>query len=1097
MTSKIDRREFLIASGAMAGVAAVASSPLRAKTVRVFVIGLKVDYIDRPLGLENLKPRLSWRLESEARNVRQSGYRILVAGSEAALKAGRGDLWDSGRINSRKSFGIPYEGRALASRERCWWSVQVWDERDEASDSSAASWWEMGLLVPKDWTAQWLAVEDPTTRADREAGPRWIWGEPSNEKSTRQFRFTFELPIASQGGELFAVVNDWLWTAQVTGIWVDGQAVKGDPARRGSHNWSAVAEDSLTAQRLALDGMSAGEHSLAIEVASGSLPPPMRQAFALRVRFELTNGEMLRLGSGQGWKTHLTADEDWYTRHYDDRAWNTVQAVDLEGFHPMPAAPAMYLRRSFSLDKPVRQARLYATALGAYEAHINGSRVGDALLTPEQSQYAERVLYRVYDVTAMLQSGANVLGLTVGDGWYASWEGLYSWGPPPRRVLAQLEVTFADGSRGVIATGPGWRTAQSPIRRSEIRVGEFYDARLEQRGWDTVGFDDAQWREAEIAKTPPCRVVAQASPPIRVVRRLKPQSIKELQPGVFIFDFGQNFTGWCRLRVTGERGTEINLDFAEVLTSAGDICQDTYDIGELKRDTFILRGAASEEIFEPHFTFHGFRYVRVTGLSTPPTLQSLEGVFIHSDLDITGRIRVDSPMIQQIWTNTRWTLESNTLGILMDCPNREQRGWMGDAGVLWDAAAYNVDFCAFTARQMSNVADDQFPDGRLPQAAPEPRHSNSTFKTDGGPIWADGSVILPWTSWQHYGDLAVVEKHWDLMNRYLHFILDHNPDYVWRNERGADYGDLIELGGTDFVELRARHAGSIPTTPHDLVATAYWAHSTDLLAQMSQAIGRSGDAIRLRAQFERIRDAFNRTFVKADGTVGTGSQCSYVLALRFGLLPESIKRAAVERLASDVRQRGVSLTTGYPSTQFILDVLADGGFPDLAYGLLLRTDFPSWGYMIRCGATTMWDAWDDFYDNGVRHKSSQSQPALGAICGFMYRRIAGIEAAAPGFEEIVVRPVFDARVKRGGGDYDSIMGRISTNWVQTESGFTLEVTIPANASARIHLPARRSSSIKEGRKMISRFKDIQVTDRLDHEVVINVGSGKYLFVVDQ
>jgi alpha-L-rhamnosidase len=407
---------------------------------------------------------------------------------------------------------------------------------------------------------------------------------------------------------------------------------------------------------------------------------------------------------------------------------------------------------------------------------------------------------------------------------------------------------------------------------------------------------------------------------------------------------------------------------------------------------------------------------------------------------------------------------------------------MADSGIFWDAAAFIMDVCAFTARQMDNAVDDQSAEGMFPAAAPEPRYSNSTFQIGGGPAWSDGCIVLPWTAWRRYGDGAIIERNWRAMNRYMDFILRNNPGYLWQTQRGLDVGD-------DDYEL--------DKTPKSLIATAYWAHSAKLLGEMAEAIGRTQDAARLHALFALIRQAFNVSFVKTDGTVGTGSQDCQVLALHFGLLPEKTRKSVAERLAMDVRRRGISLTTGILGTQFLLDALTDAGYADLAYGLLLRPNYPSWGYMFSRGATTIWESWSGKEAaSDDAHTVSQNHFVFGSVCGFLFRRIAGIDAATPGFETINVRPVFDPRVKSGGGDYASVMGLISTNWTQNSDGsFLIKVAIPANASAYIHLPVLGTSQIYESGVDITRRHDMKVTNCGSNTAVVAIGSGRYEFVV--
>jgi alpha-L-rhamnosidase len=1053
----------------------------------VCIAGLKVDYTECPLGLENRIPRLSWRLESRERNVRQRAYRILVASSLSRLQSSLGDLWDTGWIGSRQSFGVRYEGSPLASRQRCWWQVQV---QEEAGDTfvSAPGWWEMGLLEATDWVAQWLAVESPVARADREAGLHWIWGS-DKEPSSRAFRFTFDLPEDARSGELLAVGRTVDRIGQIS---LDG-------AKLGDDSDS----DQGTGHTIALGPLSAGKHVVAIEVyidTSSMVPAiatlPFVHGLAVLLRLDLNGGRAVRFSSRSGWKTAEAAEEDWRSRTFDDARWAPATCVTATD-QPWPSRPALHLRRQFVVSQHVSTARLYVTALGVYEARINGYRVGDALLTPEVSQFAERVLYQVYDVTDLIQQGANVVGVTVGDGWYASFDGNFAWADPPRRLLIQLEITLSDGTRQVIASGPGWRTAESAIRESRMRVGEIYDARFEQRGWDVADFDDSCWWAGHLAEVPPCRLVAQMSPPIRATQVLGPRDIHSPRPGVYVVDFGQNFSGWCRLRARGAPGVRIELRFAELLSVAGEIDQSSMGVDvlerEAKRDVFILRGAGIETL-EPHFTYRGFRYVEVTGLAEAPTRRDIEGVVVHSDLAECGFLRSGAELIEQLWCDTLWTQRSNFIGIATDCPHREQLGYLGDAGIFWDAAAFNMDVASFTSRRMDDIQDEQRPDGAFPIVAPVPRHDLVVNVNESVPVWADAAIILPWTAWRRYGDTALIERSWDAMRRYLEYIQNANPDCLWSHRRGYDFGDWLAVGENGFFDLHSE-----PTTPKELIATAYWAHSADLMAQMAEAIDRMGDARLFREMHERVRQAFNAKFVQSDGTVGNGSQTSYILALRFQLLREELRPRAAAKLAADVRGRGIALTAGIVGTQFSLDVLADAGYSDLAYGLLLRTEYPSWGYMRRCGATTIWENWSGelAYDGKVVRKISRNHFALGSVCGFLFRQMGGIDAAAPGFTTIVIRPLIDARIQRGGADYDSILGRISTDWShRSPDSFTLDVTIPANASARIHLPARVESRIEEGGQDVTRHEHVRVVRRVDEEIVLAVDSGSYHFQVD-
>jgi alpha-L-rhamnosidase len=1040
------------------------------------------------MGLEQQVPRLSWELESDRRNVRQTAYRILVATSEDALESGRVNLWDSGTISSGISTGIAYGGFPLISRQRCVWCVQVWDEKGQPSDISDLSSWEMGLMSIGDWVASWINVENSTAKADREAGLTWVWGPRNEGRAARAFRGRFVLPEAATSGELFATTNDYTVFARITGVWLDGIEIARSAS---SSDWNDDIQLNVTE-------MSAGEHLLAVETTTLPLAPGMaaggfEDALTVFLRLKLQSGESVGHGSGRNWKSSKLPEGNWYSLDYDDSPWEFVRILPLP-LQPWPPSPAMCLRREFWIGRTVRCARLYATALGAYEPRLNGKRIGEAMLSPDRSAYDKHLLYQTFDVTRDLVTGENVLGFIVGDGWYGASDRGYSWGPPPRRLLAQLELTFADGSRQIVSTDDGWFMAESAIRRSVVRVGEIYDARLAQSGWDNIGFNQSSWNKAAVGEKPTGRIVAQVTPPIRVTEVLQPKAIVQCAPGVYLFDFAQNFAGWCRLQVKGLRAQKIKLKFGELLTSSGRVDQPFMNIGEPKVDEYILRGDEGGETFEPHFTYRGFRYVEVEGLSSPPTANTLKGVVAHTDFEMTGRFWTCVPLINRIWEASVWTRRSNFVGVPTDCPSREQRGYLESSGLCWDDAAFNMDVCALTSHLMTNIVDQQAADGAFPIAAPLTPLVDALDHIPGiNPGYSDAGIILPWTAWQRYGDVRVIEQNWDAMVRYHEFIMRNNPDYIGRNGHALDWGDWLSI---DLIEV---HSG-VTETPKELIGTAYWACIATKLAEMGGAIGRCDDADRFRAVATRVRTAFNREFVKPGGVIGTGSQTGYVLALRFDLLLDDVKLVAARQLAANIRARGISLTTGILGTCNILDALTDAGYAELAYGLLLREDYPSWGYMIRQGATTIWETWHGIQEqagpNGevLKVQLARNHSDLATVSGFLFRRVAGIDAASPGFEIIRIHPVMDHRISSAGGEYQSIMGRISTEWSRdSEGNFSLRVRIPANTSARIHFPVGSNAKISENRDTASGQQPFRIVSRTEVETVVEIGSGSYDF----
>lgn len=1062
----VDRRSFLVLTGSAAGSVAV-PLPGLAGAADLGAGDLRTEFVERPIGIEFPEPRLSWKLRSARRGVVQAAYRVRVASSAESLAAGTADLWDSGRIASAQQVEIVYRGSPLRSRQRCFWQVEVWDNSG-ASAKSPVEWWEMGLLAADDWQAQWIIAEDAISAADRQAGLHWIWGAEDSE-SARRFRFHFSLPAAPTTAVLLIAAKEKLHQVVANGVPV------ADLDRTIS--WGVM-------RPVAIAGLKRGRNLLALSATAGKNPFFAGGGLVAVLRVDLDDGSTLRLVSGPEWRTALTDAPDWAAPDFDDRKWASASPSKLPPIAEIwPAGPAMLLRHDFMARGRVVRARLYATALGAYEARLNGERVGDRHLAPESTDFRKRLLYQIYDVTKLMQEGANTLGATVADGWYASaftfLPTRYAFGPPPRRFLAQLEITYEDGTTQTIATGPGWRTDVAPVLASELYDGEAHDARREQTGWDRPGFDAARWAMATAGAVPPAPLEAQYGPAIRVTQVLKPQKADVRRPGVTILDFGQNFSGWCRLKVRGPAGTRIQLRHSEILDAAGELSVENLRSARAT-DVYILKGDPAGEVWEPRFTYHGFRYVEVTGYPGPLPADAIEAVVVHTDCPISGNFEIDKPVVQQVWRNALWSQRGNFVAVPTDCPQRDERmGWMGDAQVFWDAAAFNMDVDAFTRRFMGDVRVAQSADGAFPDVTP------NVFEFGGSPGWADGGVILPWTAFWRYGDLRIIDQNWDAMVRWTRYVQDANPDLIWRNKRGADYGD--------WLAVDAKFPGD-PTTPKDLIGTAFFAHSTDLIRRMAEASGRSAEAGRYRQLHHDIVQAFNAEFVRSDGTVGNGSQTGYIQALRFGLLPPGLRQAAGEHLAADIRRRGTKLSTGFLGTPYILDALVDSGQAELAYTLLLQTDYPSWGYMVAKGATSMWERWNG--DTGDVSMNSYNHYAFGAVVGFFYRRIAGIDALVPGFERIRIAPVLDARVSHAGADYESVRGRIACHWQRNAASLTVEVTVPPNATSEIHLPAASSSQVTEGGRAVTGRRDLRImrTTR-PGTIELEAGSGDWRFTV--
>ena len=860
----------------------------------------------------------------------------MVASSEALLASGA-DLWDSGRVESDRCFDLAYQGKALKTGQRAWWRAEVWTNSDQAPALAAATWFEMGLLQPEDWSAQWLAVEGREEIADRAAGLHWIWGGDGLDPRPQKFRFHCTLPGQPARAELLLSAKD-----NLRGVWVNGQAVTLPAA--GQVFWGTMLRLPLR--------LVAGTNVICVAATANTkgFAPPDGGAVAALLKVTGADGQVTRFTTGPDWRTsNVEAGDDpsWIGSNFDASAWSSAVASKAHTqCEPWLPQPAMLVRREFNISKPVRRARLYATALGAYEPRINGQRVGDVHLAPEISVVSDHVFYQCYDATALLREGSNAIGAMVGDGWYASafaWQNeRYSLGSGPRRWLAQLVVEYGDGSREVIATDPQWRTAESAVRASEIYNGEDYDARVEHPGWDTAGFDARAWDVCAVGQKPAIKLLAQIDPPIRNTKTMPVARLLKPRPGVFVADFGQNFSGWCRLKVSGPADTTVQLRYAEILQPSGAVDMSNLR-GAQATDRYTLRGDPAGETYEPRFTYHGFRYVEITGFPGDLTAESIQGIVVHTDATVTGEFTAQNNTVQDIWNNAFWSQRSNFFGVPTDCPQRDERmGWMGDIQVFLDAASFNMDVDAFIRRFMCEVRAGQTPDGGFPSVTPQPL-SFPAMVTSG---WSDAGVIIPWTLYRRYGETRVIEENWQAMEGWLRYMANANPDFIFHNGRGLDLGDWLSVDARQPAD---------ETTPRVLVATAYWAYCATLMHEMAHATGRTEAAERYARMRANVGAAFAREFVKADATVGNGSQTSYVLALRFGLVPPEQRRTAGEHLAADIRGRGMKLSTGFLGTPYLLDVLVDAGQTDVAVSLLLQAAYPSWGYMLAKGATTMWE----------------------------------------------------------------------------------------------------------------------------------------------
>jgi len=1036
-------------------------------------VHLRCEYLENPLGLDTAAPHFSWQSDNTERNWSQAAYEVLVAGADENLRVGEGDIWDSGKIDSAESVGIGYRGPALESRKRYYWKVRVWDATGQVSESATKAWWETGLLHAPDWKAKWIHWKNPADDEDRK-GIRWIWASGQDAlaavpNTAVTFRVTVKLSEKSKDAILLLATRG-NFVAKVNGHEVDAKS-----------RWTTFDRRDIS------DQLVVGVNQIEVTVTAPEPPQfgpnagakTTTAALAALVKITRANGAMMRFPTNEKWEARLENTLSWQSAHVVGDL--TDKRLGDPGPLPQPAA---YLRRTFALSKNMQSARLYVTALGSYRVFLNGNRIGSDVMTPDFTDYRKRVLYQAYDVTSLLVNGNNVIGALLGDGWYGSgltWVGMHFFSPPDR-FAAQLELDYADGSHDTVVTDESWKGAASAILKSDIYGGEVYDARLEQPGWENSGFDDSKWKPAAVSDAPPIAVSSQITAPARVVATLGPKSVTALAGGTYVFDMGQNMVGWVTLKVKGAAGTKVRLRFAEILNPDGTIYTANLRNADAM-DTYILRGG-DEETFAPHFTFHGFRYVEVTGYPGTPPLDAIKGDVVSSvSGDPVAKLTTSSDLVNQMWSIGIWGQRGNFLSIPTDCPQRDERlGWMGDAEVFWRTGSYNFDIASFSQKFIQDIVDAQNRQGAFTNVSPNTLPSSAEESGDpapssdriGAPGWGDAGVIVPWTTWVQYGDKAVIEENWDAMERWMVFIQSRNPDFLRKNGVGPNFADWLAPD---------EH------TNKDLLATAYWALIANMMSQMAHAIGRDTGAKRYEETVQNIRAAFQKAYIRENGEVGTGTQTSYVVALYTKMVPTALEPLIVDKLVKDIESRNWHLSTGFLGTPFLLFTLADHGRSDVAYRLLLNDTYPSWGYMLSKGATTWWERWNG--DTGDPAMNSYNHYAFGSVIAWVYRYAAGIDTLpnSPGFKEIVIHPHLDQHMTSVRAEYDSIYGRIISDWSGTLTGpFSLKVTVPANTSARVFLPVITGAHVTEDGNPVE-------AQREGESYAVRIGSGSYTFDV--
>jgi len=746
-------------------------------------------------------------------------------------------------------------------------------------------------------------------------------------------------------------------------------------------------------------------------------------------------------------------------------------------------------RKEFMNEKKVRLAVALITAHGLYEARLNGKKIGDSYLTPGWTSYDKRIAYQTYDVTKLLKQGRNAVGMILGDGWYKGpikYQEKNFYGKD-LSFLFQMHIFYQDGTSEQIISDGSWLCSTGAVLTSGIYDGEVYDARCEQKGWDQADFDDSGWHEIIQKNYPVTDLVTTENEPIRKQESFKPVKIFTTPKGDKVIDFGQNIVGWVQMKVRGKAGDRISISHAEVLDKNGDFY--TKNLRKAKQiNTYILKGD-SMEVFEPHFTWQGFRYIRIEGYMGELKADNFKAYSLYSDMRPTGTFKCSDDWVNKLQHNIQWSLKGNFLDIPMECPQRDERlGWTGDVQVASRMASFNFDVHSFLAKWLKDLFLDQKKNGSVPVTVPDVFHDGKC-----SPGWSDAATIVPWEMYLAYGDKQLLENQYESMKRWVNYIDSVSVNNLWVPKFA--YGDWLFYSPNDDEDGRAA------VTDKTLIAQCFFACSTQKLIDAARVLDQKDDVLHYDSLLTKIKDVFVHEFLTPSGRMVSQTQTAYVLALNFDMLPVDLRDKIVVRLVQNIRSYDNHLTTGFLGSSYLCQVLTRFGYSDVAYDVFLQLSYPSWLYPVSMGATTIWERWDGIKPDGSFQNpdmNSFNHYAYGAIGDWMYRGIAGIDTNPqnPGYKSIIIKPLVTNRLSFVKAELDTYYGKIVSFWSRKESKLLLHVEIPVNTTADIYIPAMEYNKIYENKKLISSGKKWKIDRKQKGYAIVHIGSGQYDFSVE-
>lgn len=1083
---------------------------------------LRIEYLEEPLGLDEPKPRFSWELEDTRRGARQTAYEIVVANDAAKLDldaratqpTGNADatalgdaiVWRSGKVLSDATCHVEYAGTALASTRDYFWHVRTYDADSQPSPWSRTAHWRTGLLAESDWKARWIGDSEPP-QSGAPASFGWRTHAHAAEDDLQWVQIDFGAPQAvdelrlypaREGASLFPV-RYRLWMS-------DDPAFPGTaPIHVVDANVSDIPDPAGSVVVNALSGRPKARcFRLGIFKLAGAGDGKFGAALS---EIELRDrGRVVSYGV-RATASDSVEEQGWSLRNLFDGVIGSRAAI------PGPTAPAIALRREFTLDAPhVQRATAYATARGVYALRINGRAVGDQVLTPGFTDYAQRIPYQAYDVTELLRGGANAIALTLGDGWYAGNAGFGSAlaGVPERgaygdrtSALVQLEIDLSDGRHVTLASDETWLcSTDGPIRENDLVAGETHDARRMRAGWDEPGFDAKGWRAASKLDRPAARLVGQGWEPVRVRADVAAVALQEPAPGVYVFDFGRVLSGWCRLACSAASGTEIVLRHAQAVDAHGGL--DTRNLAgpyftAAQTDRFIASGAG-REVFEPAFTLHGFRFVEVRGLATPPALADLVAREVGSSARTTASFACSEPVLEGLWRNAVATQRAQFGSVFTSgCAGAERAGSLYDFGACARAALYTLDLAAFAGKWTADVRDARASDGRFRDVAPHPCAPDLWLVSSPGAC--DAAASVPYAAWIEYGDRRLLERHVEALSVHADVLLNTNRARRWDTLRGLDPGDVgngATLRGTSWTPASCE-------LPRDLFATVNLWQTTDTVARVRELLGLGrdpgplyrGEPMGYRDLADVLRATFEQRTLSYAGGLDGDTQAGYALALATEIVPPARRDAVVRKLEDALARADGQLTTGRATTTRALVELSRAGVAADVYAC--DTRYPALGWQLQRGATSVWERRDALApDRAELDARSGDLAGLGftSIGEWLVGWVAGLrpDERKPGWSRFVVAPAPCARVTSASASHDTLRGRVEAGWTKRGDVFELDVLVPPNTSATVVLPVPEAAPLSESGKPVAESAEyVRVVERKGGRTVLEVRAGRYHF----